>query len=175
MPRTFENRPIWSHCWWWWHCSVKTSEKRANEKLPDCQISGRKWNKFNLFKRSTNKFGNLECTFNCPVPRFSSQIRPAMELFSRRRWRLDRPKQKAVVFVLNPKNYATRAWHNSIVVWLLDQSRCWSLSTKELHGPENSKKQGRLYSLPMGRQVIIQRHFWLEPTLVESPSQIFIN
>ena len=37
-----------------------------------------------------------------------------MELFSRRRRRLDRPKQKAVV--LNPKNYATRAWHNSILV-----------------------------------------------------------
>ena len=28
----------------------------------------------------------------------------AMELFSRRRWRLDRPKQKAVVFMLNPTN-----------------------------------------------------------------------
>ena len=26
-----------------------------------------------------------------------------MELFSRRRWRLDLPKQKAVVFVLNPE------------------------------------------------------------------------
>ena len=28
----------------------------------------------------------------------------AMELFSSRRWRLDRPKQKAVVFMLNRKN-----------------------------------------------------------------------
>ena len=27
-----------------------------------------------------------------------------MELFSSRRWRLDRPKQKAVVFMLNQKN-----------------------------------------------------------------------
>ena len=30
-----------------------------------------------------------------------------MELFSSRRRRLDLPKQKAVVFVLNPKKYAT--------------------------------------------------------------------
>ena len=30
--------------------------------------------------------------------------RSAMELFSSRRWRLDRPKQKAVVFMLNRKN-----------------------------------------------------------------------
>ena len=42
-----------------------------------------------------------------------------MELFSSRRWRLDRPKQKAVVFVLNPKNYAADAWHNSTVARLL--------------------------------------------------------
>ena len=62
----------------------------------------------------------------------------SMELFSRRRWRLDRPKQKAVVFVLNPKNYATRAWHNSIVVWLLGQSSCSSPSTKELHALRHS-------------------------------------
>ena len=29
---------------------------------------------------------------------------------------LDRPKQKAVVLMLNPKKYATHAWHDSIVV-----------------------------------------------------------
>ena len=57
-----------------------------------------------------------------------------MELFSSRRWRLDRAKQKAVVFVLNPKNYATHAWDNSIVVWLLGESSCSSPSTNELHG-----------------------------------------
>ena len=44
-------------------------------------------------------------------------MRSIMELFGSRRLRLDRPKQKAVVFVLNPvKNYATHAWYNSIVV-----------------------------------------------------------
>ena len=55
----------------------------------------------------------------------------AMELFSSRRWKLDRPKQKAVVFVLNPENYATHAWHDSIVV---GRSTFSSPSTKELHG-----------------------------------------
>ena len=55
-----------------------------------------------------------------------------MELFSNRGGRLDRPKQKAAVFVLNPKKYATDAWHNSTVVWLLGRSSCSSPSTKEL-------------------------------------------
>ena len=58
----------------------------------------------------------------------------AMELLSSRRWRLDRPKQKPVVFVLNPENYATHAWHDSIDVWLLGRSTCSSPSTKELLG-----------------------------------------
>ena len=56
-----------------------------------------------------------------------------MELFSSRRWRLDRAKQKAVVFMLNPKIYATHAWHNFIVVWLLGQFSCSTPFTKELH------------------------------------------
>ena len=39
--------------------------------------------------------------------------------------RLDRPKQKAVVFMLNPKNYATHAWHkDSKVVGLLGRFSC---------------------------------------------------
>ena len=56
-----------------------------------------------------------------------------MELFSSRRWRLDRPKQKAVVFMLNRKINATHAWHNFIVVWLLGLSSSSSPYTKELH------------------------------------------
>ena len=31
-----------------------------------------------------------------------------MELFSSRRWRLDRPEQKAIVFMLNQNIYATQ-------------------------------------------------------------------
>ena len=58
----------------------------------------------------------------------------AMELFSSRRWRLDRPKQKAVVSMLNPKIYATHAWHIFVVVWLLGRSSCSSPYTKELYG-----------------------------------------
>ena len=46
---------------------------------------------------------------------------------------MDWPKQKAVVFMLNLKIYATPARHNSIVVWLLGRSSCSSPSTKELH------------------------------------------
>ena len=42
-----------------------------------------------------------------------------MDLLSSRRKMLDWHKQKAVVFVLNPKNYATDAWHNSTVARLL--------------------------------------------------------
>ena len=38
-----------------------------------------------------------------------------MELFNSKRWRLYWPKQKAVVFMLNPKKYASLAWHNSIM------------------------------------------------------------
>ena len=57
-----------------------------------------------------------------------------VELFISRRWRLDRPKQKAVVVMLNPKNYALHARHNEIVVWLLGQSSCSSPSTEELCG-----------------------------------------
>ena len=57
-----------------------------------------------------------------------------MDLFSSRRWGLQEPKQKAVVFMLNRKNYATLACHNSIVVWLLGRSSCSSPTTKELHG-----------------------------------------
>ena len=60
-----------------------------------------------------------------------------MELFSSRRWRLYRPKQKAVVFILNPKNYATHAWHYSIHVWLLGQSSCLSPTSKKLHDLED--------------------------------------
>ena len=56
-----------------------------------------------------------------------------MELFTSKRWRLYRPKQKAVVFMLNPKNYVTPVWQHSIVVWLLGQSSCSSPSNKELH------------------------------------------
>ena len=48
-----------------------------------------------------------------------------MELFSSSRWGLYRPKQKGVVFMFNPKNYATFAWHNFIVVWLLFISFFW--------------------------------------------------
>ena len=55
-----------------------------------------------------------------------------MELFSSRRCRLDRPKQKAVVFMLNPKKLSNTCLANSIVVWLLGQSSCSSPSTKEL-------------------------------------------
>ena len=54
-----------------------------------------------------------------------------MELLSGRRWRLYRSKQKAVVFTLN---YAIHAWHNSIDVWLLDQSSYSPATIKELHG-----------------------------------------
>ena len=57
----------------------------------------------------------------------------AMELFSSRRWRLDRPKQKAVVSMLNPKIYATHAWHIFIVVWLLGWLSCRSPYSKELY------------------------------------------
>ena len=56
------------------------------------------------------------------------------ELFSSRRWRLYRPKQKVVVFILNRKKYSTHECHNSIVVWLLVCSSCSSPSTAELHG-----------------------------------------
>ena len=74
-----------------------------------------------------------------------------MELFSRRRWRLDRPKQKAVVFVLKPKNYATRAWHNSIVVWLLGRSSCSSPSTlillTLLESLERSEYQNQIFEI----------------------------
>ena len=56
-----------------------------------------------------------------------------MELFSSRRWRLYQPKQKAVVFMLNPKTFNQHV--NGIIpyihVWLLGRSSC---STKELHG-----------------------------------------
>ena len=41
-----------------------------------------------------------------------------------RRWRLYRPKLKAVVFMSNPKKfvYLAYAWHHSILVWLLGRS-----------------------------------------------------
>ena len=52
-----------------------------------------------------------------------------MERFSSWRWRLYRPKQKAAVFMLNLKDYATHAWHNSIVFWLLGRCICSSPST----------------------------------------------
>ena len=51
--------------------------------------------------------------------------------------KLDWPKQKAVVFMLNPKMYAKHAWNNFIVVWLLGRSCCSSPSSKELHGYTN--------------------------------------
>ena len=35
---------------------------------------------------------------------------------------------------VKPKNYATHAWDNSLIVWLLGRSSCSSPSTKELHG-----------------------------------------
>ena len=57
-----------------------------------------------------------------------------MELFSSRRWRLYRPKQKAVVFMFNPQKLCNASMTNSIVVWLLGQTSCSSPSTKELHG-----------------------------------------
>ena len=41
---------------------------------------------------------------------------------------------KKLLFMLNQKNYATHAWHNAIIVWLLGLSSCSSPSTKELHG-----------------------------------------
>ena len=54
------------------------------------------------------------------------------------RWRLHRPKQKAVV--QTPKNYAEHASrHYSIHIWLLGWSSCSSPSTKELHDLGNVK------------------------------------
>ena len=65
-----------------------------------------------------------------------------MELCSNWSWRLDRLKQKAVVYTFNPKNYATHAWHNSITDWLLGRSSGSSPSTKAIiSGPKMSKSQ----------------------------------
>ena len=52
---------------------------------------------------------------------------PPMELFSIRRWRRYWPKQKAVVFKSNPIFFATHAWHNSIVFWLMGRYSCFHL------------------------------------------------
>ena len=70
----------------------------------------------------------LYCSLSCGM------IGWVTELFSSRRWRLYRPKQKVVVFILNRKKYSTHECHNSIVVWLLVCSSCSSPSTAELHG-----------------------------------------
>ena len=79
--------------------------------------------KVNISRTAIRRKGSFSRdTFSCEF----QSMHWAMELFSRRRWRLDRPKQKAVVFVLNPKNYVTCAWHYSIVVWLLGRSSCSS-------------------------------------------------
>ena len=57
-----------------------------------------------------------------------------MEFFSSRRWRLHWPKQKAIVYMSNPKQLcSTRmaSFHTSLTV---GQIHCSSSSTKELHG-----------------------------------------
>ena len=51
---------------------------------------------------------------------------PAMELFRSRRWRLDRPSQKAVVFMFEPQKIIQHmhGMISYIAVWLLGRSSC---------------------------------------------------
>ena len=59
---------------------------------------------------------------------------PCIELFSNRRWRLDRPKQKAAVFILNLKKIMQHM--HGIIPKLFD---CWTDPDVHLLLPKNSK------------------------------------
>ena len=73
--------------------------------------------------------GLAKYSFLCPNGTLFNQ-----EYFVCEYWfNVDCSQAESFYVYVKPKNYATHAWHNSIVVWLLGRSSCSSPSTKELH------------------------------------------
>ena len=85
-----------------------------------------------------------------------------MELFSRRRWRLHRPKWWAVVFMTNPQNYTAHAWLHSFLVWLLGLSGCLYPSTKDLRSQTRDQPFSDTSSYS---GCYLAGHWWLPQTL----------